>query len=277
MRGLIFGTPGIPLSTENSNTLNGIRKVKELGLGAMELEFVRSINVSKEKAVEVKALAKKLGVILTCHGQYWVNLASKETTKVKASIERIVSAARRVHECGGWSATWHMGFYLGRDKKKVHNIIRKNLKTALLRLEDEGVDLWIRPETTGKPTQWGDLDETISLSQEFENVLPCIDYGHLHARYNGANNTLEEFRGILSKLKDELGRRALDNMHIQCCGIEYSEKGERRHLNFEESDANWKDMLRSWKEFRIKGVVIPECPSVEGDALMLKRFFSRIG
>ncbi len=42
---LRFGTAGIPLSTKPYNTLNGIARVKELGLDSMELEFVRSINV----------------------------------------------------------------------------------------------------------------------------------------------------------------------------------------------------------------------------------------
>ena len=42
---LLFGTAGIPLSTPDRNTLNGISHVKKLGLGCMELEFVRSINI----------------------------------------------------------------------------------------------------------------------------------------------------------------------------------------------------------------------------------------
>lgn len=36
--------------------------------------------------------------------------------------------------------------------------------------------MWIRPETTGKGTQWGDYEEIIKLSKEFEQVLPCVDF-----------------------------------------------------------------------------------------------------
>lgn len=273
---LRFGTAGIPISTVPRDTLSGVKRVRELNLDAMELEFVQSVNVNETLAPKVKELAKKLDVVLTCHGQYFVNLAAKEKPKMHASINRILSAARRVHECGGYSATWHMAFYLERQKEKVHEIVVKNMKAIVKTLQNEGNRVWIRPETTGKPSQWGDLDETIKLSQEVEQVLPCVDFGHLHARNNGGNNTLEEFRAILSRIENGLGKEALRNMHIQCCGINYGPKGEKNHLDFEESDMNWKDMLRAWSEFKLRGVVIPECPSIERESLLLQNFFNKL-
>lgn len=276
MKSLLFGTPGIPLSTIPRDTLNGVKQVRNLGLDAMELEFVHSVNVNEALAPKIKKTAKDLGVAITCHGQYYINLAAVEPAKLHASVNRILSAARRINECGGWSITWHMGFYLNRPKKQVHDIIKKGVKDIVKKLQDEGIKTWIRPETTGKETQWGDLQETIKLSQEVEQVMPCIDFAHLHARYNGTNNTLEEFRDILSQIEKGLGREALNNMHIQCCGINYGPKGEKNHLNFKESDMNWQDMLKAWKEFKIKGVVITESPSVEGDALLLQREFAKL-
>ncbi|RJQ21027.1 hypothetical protein C4580_03325 [Candidatus Woesearchaeota archaeon] len=273
MKSLLFGTPGIPMSTQPRDTMNGIRQVKSLGLDAMEFEFVQSVHISEEKASEVRKLAEDLGIVLTCHGQYFVNLAATDPAKYHASINRMLLAARRVAECGGYSVTWHMGYYLGRPKPAVHELVVKGVKEVVKTLQDEGVKIWIRPETTGKETQWGDLQETIRLSQEVEQVLPCVDFGHLHARYNGKNNTLEEFRDILAQVEKGLGREALDNMHIQCCGINYGPKGEKNHLNFEESDMNWRDMLKAWREFKIKGVVITESPNIEGDALLLKKAY----
>jgi deoxyribonuclease-4 len=276
MKSLLFGTPGIPMSTSPSDTLNGVRQVRKLGLDAMEFEFVQNVHVNEKLAPIIKKEAEELNVVLTCHGQYYVNLAATDPAKLHASVNRMLSAARRVHECGGWSITWHMGYYLGRPKEKVHEIVKHGVKDVVKKLQDEGIKIWIRPETTGKETQWGDLQETIKLSQEVEQVLPCVDFGHLHARYNGKNNTLEEFRSILSQIEKGLGREALDNMHIQCCGINYGPKGEKNHLNFEDSDFNWKDMLKAWKEFKIKGVVITESPNIEVDALFLKREFDKI-
>ena len=275
--GLLFGTPGIPISTEPRDTLNGIKQVKKLGLDAMEMEFVNSVHVSKEKAPEVKKAAEKEGIVLTCHGQYFVNLASLEKEKIEASMKRMLDAARRVHECGGWSVTWHTAFFQGREKEAVYEIVRKNFSKVVKILRDEGInDVWLRPETTGKETQWGDLNETIKLSQEIEGVLPCVDFAHLHARYNGINNTIPEFRKIMEAIEKGLGKEGLNNMHIQICGINYGPKGEKNHINLNESDFNWKELLKVWKEFKIKGVVIDESPNVEGDALLLKKTYSEI-
>ena len=276
MKSLLFGTPGIPISTKPRDTFNGIKQVKALGLDAMELEFVQNVNVNETLAPQIKKLISEQGTVLTCHGQYFVNLAAIEPAKYHASIGRMVAAAKRLYECGGYSATWHMGFYLGRPKQEVHPLIAKGVKEVVRVLQDQGVKLWIRPETTGKETQWGDIKETIKLAQDVEMVLPCVDFGHLHARYNGKNNSSEEFRDILAQVETGLGREALDNMHIQVCGIAYGPKGEKHHLNLEDSDLNWRELLATWKEFKVKGVAITESPNIEGDALLLKQEWEKL-
>jgi len=145
------------------------------------------------------------------------------------------------------------------------------MKELIQKLDDEGIKIWVRPETTGKRTQFGTVEEIVRLSEELENVLPCIDFAHLHARSGGKYNTYEEFKEILGYVEKHLGREALDNMHIHVSGIEYGNKGEKRHLNLQESDMNYPDLLKVWKEFDIKGVVISESPNLEEDALLLKR------
>ena len=272
MKELLFGCPGIPASTEPHNTLNGIKRVRELGLDAMEFEFVRSVHVKKTETEKVKKLAAEHNVQLTCHGQYWVNLTSLEHIKVQQSIQRMLDAARIVHACGGWSITWHMAFYLGQPKEQVHQRVTDHVRSVVQTLRNEDNTIWIRPETTGKPTQWGDLDECLKISQDVEGVLPCIDFSHLHARH-GTMNSTEEFRTILQKIEKALGRFGLDNMHIQISGIEYGPKGEKNHLNLEDptNDFRWKDLLSVWKEFNIKGIVIPESPNIENDGILLQK------
>jgi deoxyribonuclease-4 len=275
MKELLFGNPGIPKSTKPSNTINGIKQVASLGLDAMEIQFTRSVNINETIAPEVKQTAKDHNVVLTSHGQYFVNLASLEPPKIEASMNRMLSAARRLHECGGWSIVWHFAFYQGRDKEKVYGMVKKNAQKVVKTLQNEGVDLWIRPETTGKASQWGDLDETIRLSQDIEQVMPCVDFSHLHAR-TGLENTTEEFRESLKKIEKGLGRTGLNNMHIHLSGIEYGPKGERNHLNLKDSDMKWKDLLKVWKEFKIKGVVTSESPNIEEDAMMIKKFYNKL-
>ncbi len=275
MQQLLFGTAGIPLCTSPRNTLEGIKQVKSLGLSAMELEFVQSVNVSAELAPKVKGVAKKEDVVLTCHGQYFVNLNATENEKIEASKKRILNAARRAFECGGWSVCFHAAFNFKDSPEKVYHQVKMHIKEIMNVLDDEGIKIWVRPETTGKGTQWGDLLEVVKLASEIESVQPCVDFSHLHARSNGKWNTLPEFREQLTLIEKYLGREALENMHIHVAGINYSEKGERNHLPLEESDMNYRDLAKAWKEFRIRGVVIAESPVMEKDALLLQKTYRK--
>ena len=273
---LRFGTAGIPISTPKPSTLTGIEQVKKLGLDAMELEFVRRVNLKPETARKIKYVAQKNDILLTAHAPYYINLNATEKAKREASKNRIIQSAERLHEAGGWSVVFHAGYYLKQEPSKVYDTIKSEIRDIVTTLQDKGVNVWIRPELTGKPTQFGSLNELIQMSQEVEQVLPAIDFAHCHARNKGKYNSTEEWREMLSLLEEGLGQDALDNMHIHISGIEYSDKGERNHLNLQESDMKWEDLLRVLKEFKVKGVVISESPNIEGDALLMKKKYEEI-
>ncbi len=275
MNNLLFGTAGIPMAAKGTDTASGIKAVRKLGLGAMELEFVQSVNISREKAPIVKAAAMKESVTLSCHAPYYINLNAVEPEKLEASKKRLVKAAEIAGLCGATNVAFHPAYYLGMDKEKVYGTVKKALKEVVNEVRKLGCDILVRPETTGKRTQFGDLNEILKLCQELEQVMPCIDYAHMHAR-EGKNNTYNEFCEILATVEKALGKEALKNMHIQIAGVNYSEKGELNHLQLKDSDLNYADIVRSWKDFNIAGVVISESPNIEGDALMLKEAYENV-
>ena len=158
------------------------------------------------------------------------------------------------------------------NAKETYNAIKKGLIEITDTLRSEKNKVWIRPESTGKATQWGSYQEIVKLSSEVDGILPCIDFAHVHAR-EGKYNTYDEFRKVLSHIEKNLGKTALKNMHIHVAGIEYGPKGERHHLNLKDSDMNYKDLLKVWKEFKIKGNVVSESPNIEQDALLLKKYY----
>ena len=162
---------------------------------------------------------------------------------------------------------------MGNDKNIVFDRVAKQTEKIIKTLQEEDNNIWIRPETTGKNTQWGNLEEIVKLSKMFEKVLPCVDFAHLHARSNGSYNTYDEFCKIFEFIGNELGEVALNNFHAHLAGIEYSAKGEKKHLILEESDMNYKDLLKAFKEFNIKGVIVCESPNIEDDAKLLKDYY----
>jgi deoxyribonuclease-4 len=271
-----FFTAGIPLSTQGSSTEEGLLRVKELGLDGMELEFVRGIRMGEDKARRVRKIAEENHLSLSVHAPYWINLNAKERDKLEASIERIYESARVGFLAGARDITFHPAYYLDDNPKDVHRKVKGILKELVDRLKGEKIEVVLRPETTGKPTQYGSLEEILELSAEIEGVMPCIDFAHLHARSGGKFNTVEEFRYVLEKVKEYLGERGIKNMHIHMSGIAYSSKGEKHHLNLEESDLRWREILEVLCDFGADGFIVSESPNIEGDAILMKDHWKKI-
>ena len=275
MERLLFGTAGKPLSSRSPSTEAGIERVGELGLGCMEVQFVQGVKMGERSARGVGGVASREGVMLSAHGPYFINLNAREPEKVMASKDRIIQTARASSLFGAISIVFHAAFYLGDPPDEVYLKVKRNLEEVMRGLREEGNRVWVRPEVTGKATQFGTLEGVLSLSSEIEGVAPCIDFAHLHAR-TGGFNSYGEFVSILEEVKRVLGRGALENMHIHVSGIEYTRAGERKHLPLRESDFQYIELLRALKDYGVKGLLICESPNKEEDSLLLKETFDSL-
>ena len=273
---LLFGTGGVPVSAQSRSTEAGIERIAELGLGCIEVEFVQGVRMSSEVAVSVGELAARKKVVLTAHGPYFVNLNAVEPQKVHMSKERILQTARIAALFGARSITFHAAFYLKNTPAETYATVKRHLEEIVNILRGEGNKVRISPEVTGKPSQFGTLEEILQLSSEIEGIAPCIDFSHWHAR-TGQANSYKEFLDILDQVERKLGRQALDNMHIHLAGIAYGKKGEIKHLMLPESDFRYAELLKALKERKAKGVVICEsAPDLEQDALLLQRTYREL-
>ncbi|KYH34772.1 endonuclease 4 [Clostridium tepidiprofundi DSM 19306] len=266
---LLFGISGLPLGEDNKKLTykTAISYLKNIGLDSMELPFVRSVNVTNNNKDGILETKIKNDFYLSAHGSYYINLNADEIEKQEKSLERIIKGAEALKKVEGKSLVFHPGFYLKDSKEETYNTIKENL----LKLPDIGVNY--RLETTGKGTQFGDLEELVSLCKEVPTCKLCVDFSHIHARYNGSLKNYEDFAHILQFIKDNLGNDALKDMHIHMSGISYSIKGERKHLPFMESDFNYKACLKALKDFSVEGCIVCESPILEKDALLLKEYY----
>lgn len=273
---LLFGTGGVPFSAKIPSTEAGIQRIAELGLSCMEVEFVQGVRMSREVAISVGELAARQKVVLTAHGPYFINLNAVEPEKLNMSKARILHTARIAALLGAKSITFHAAFYLKNNHIETYATVKRHLEEVVDILRQEGNTVTIRPEVTGKPSQFGTLEEILQLSSEIEGVAPCLDFSHLHARTAKANS-YQEFSDILSQIEQRLGRQALDNMHIHLSGIAYGKKGEIKHLMLQDSDFQYTELLKALKERKAKGVVISEsAPYLEKDALLLQRAYREL-
>ncbi|MDD8027112.1 MAG: TIM barrel protein [Acidobacteriota bacterium] len=270
---LLFGTAGVPDSTPQTSSIAAAAHIHKLGLDALEVEFVRGVKIGPDSARELRAKAESLGIALSVHAPYYINLNSAEPGKRLQSQDHLLRSARMAREMGARSAVFHAGYYHAATPGETYDAIKKELAQVLSILKSERNPVRLRIETMGKPSQFGSLDEVLTLCQELDGLAPCLDFSHLFARDNGKANSYLDFHRVLSKVEKRLGREALKDVHIHISGIEYNQKGEIRHLNLPETSYRYDEWIEAVRDLRVEGMVICESPAREDDARMLKGLY----
>jgi len=102
---------------------------------------------------------------------------------------------------------------------------------------------------------------------QFQAVVPCIDFAHLHARLgDGAMNTFAEWMSVLDSYCKSLGDDSMQHLHIHLSGINYGPKGEKNHLVMEEPDKDFRNLMLALHTAGVKGRIMCESPVLEVDA-----------
>jgi len=270
---LYFGTAGIPASAKDlTDTVGGLKRVAELGLGGMEIEFVRGVYLKENTAPPVAYVGKKLGLRLSCHAPYYLNLNHADEVRRRQAGGVLHHAARISAKAGAGSVVFHAGYYLKDSPEVTYDAIKSQVEIVLGKLRDEGTAITLRPELAGKVSQFGTLSEIIRLSKELPGVAPAVDFAHLHA-VTGRYNSYVEFLEVIHRIGEALGPEAVADLHLHVSGIEYAKSGERRHLNLAESDFHYDELLQALIDAQAGGLVICESPNIEEDALLLQRTY----
>jgi len=265
-----FGTVGSPLSTppKPGGTLGGILRIAELGLDCLELAWVRSVRISAASCEAIRQEAQRSQIALSVHAPYFINL-NADSSEWPKSRKRIMDAAVFGNLAGATDIVIHPGSYFGRPPADVLKVAIPRLKGCVKELRDRGNPVILRPEIMGKPALLGSLEDVLAMSGEVDGVLPCVDFAHLHAR-TGALNSYNEWMEILESIRAALGEGNLRKMHIHISGIEYTAKGERKHLPFGEADLQYGEFLKAVKTRGCAGRILCESPILEKDAILLR-------
>jgi deoxyribonuclease-4 len=275
---LIFGTVGAPPSTPKKpgGSPGAIARIKELGLGALELAWVQSVSATDATCAAIQAAAKEHGVALSVHAPYFINL-NADAKMWPAGRERLMKAARAGFKAGATDIIFHPGTYFGQPPEQVYGVARDRLAKVVAELRAEGNTVTLRPETMGKSAMFGTLEEIVQLARDMDGVLPCIDFAHLHARRgDGSFNSYREFLDALELVASGLDERGIKSVHIHISGIEYGAKGERNHLMLKEADIKYRDLLRALIDIGATGRVMCESPDQEVDAALLQKAYRRM-
>ena len=245
-----------PAGSEGLGNIKGIRKVARMKLDCMEVEFTYGVRMSLEIAREVGALAKSKGITLSVHAPYYINLASDEKEKVIASKQRILDSCQRAHALGARNVVFHAGFYQKKTASQTYALIKKAILEIQKKISKNKWKVQLCPEITGKPSQFGSLEELLKLKKETGCGI-CVDFAHLYARHQGDI----DYTKILRKLPKKF--------HAHFSGIEYGPKGERKHLKT--TKKFFEPLAEALLKTRRDITLICESPQPYKDAAMMKR------
>ncbi len=256
-----FGTVGSPQTTPTSGTPAAIEHSRLLGLDHLEIAWVRSVSATEKTCAEIKAAAEQYDITLSVHAPYFINLNSQTSELMANSDERLLKAARIGYLAGARDIVFHPGSYHEQPPEQVYERVKEKLIEIRGILDEEGVQVILRPETMGKTAVFGTLDELLQLSKEIPGILPCIDWAHLHARQgDGSFNRYDEFADALRRVKEALGQDGLKRLHCHLSGIEYSAKGEQKHLPLNQADIHYRELMQALIDFEAAGTIGTEAP-----------------
>jgi deoxyribonuclease-4 len=149
---------------------------------------VQSVRVSDEACARIRAAAEQYDVALSVHAPYYINLNATPEMWA-AGRERLLAAARAGAKAGATDVVFHPGAYMKSKPETAYRTALERLSEVADALRKEKINITLRPETMGKSAMLGTLEETINWSREVENVLPCVDFAHLHAAPAMARST----------------------------------------------------------------------------------------
>jgi deoxyribonuclease-4 len=250
-----------PAGSGGLGNLKGVLKVAAMGLDCMEVAFTYGVRMDMAAAAEVGALAREKRVTLSVHAPYYINLASDEKDKFDASCKRILDSCERAHAMGARNVAFHAGFYQKRTAAQTH----RQIKRAMIGLQKEiarrGWQVRLCPEITGKPSQFGSLEELLKLKAEIKCGI-TVDFSHLYARRQGDI----DYPRVLAKLPKKF--------HAHFSGIEYGPKGERRHIRT--TPKFFEPLARALIRSKADVTLINESPKPYEDAIMMKKMVSQL-
>jgi len=259
MSNIRFGPAGIGSVKEVEETF---KYYKEKGISAAEIPFTYGVYIKKkEDAEKVKKAAEKFNIKLSIHAPYWINLNSLDLEKVKASKQRILKCL----EIGTWlgvtNVVFHPGYYGKSEKQETYDKIKEEILDLQKTRKKNKYTPKLAPETTGKINVFGSIEEIAQLVRDTKCSF-TIDFAHILAREKDYS-----FERIKKQFNSE------KEWHIHFSGIEYGEKGERKHKTTENSEI--KKLLENLPKDK-KLTIINEAPDPVKDSIKSLQVHSRM-
>ncbi len=258
-------------------TLEAPKWLKEQGLDAFEYSFGNGINLSDETAHAIGQEIRKYDITFSIHAPYYINFATPTDELADKSFRYVLESMRKLRIMGGNRVIVHPASMGKMTRQDAVDLCKTRLHILRDKILEEGYsDIYVCLETMGKSAQIGTYEEILDFCTIYDKFIPTFDFGHINALTNGGLKTIDDYRKIIERSIQVIGHERTSMAHIHFSKIEYSGKGEVKHLTLEDDvyGPEFEPLAKLLKEYKLQCVVI--CESKEfmaRDALVLKQIY----
>ena len=264
-----FGPAGYPAVGTKSDPEKSLQYTHDLGLDALEVEFVRGARITEGRARKIGECAKSLDIRLSCHAPYFISFNSETPETIEKSVEWVMDTVKAAHNLGAYLIVIHAASYGKHPETATENVI-KGLTECRNRMDDLGIkDVILGVETMGKKGQFGTLKEIAQVMDSVDGVRPVLDVAHVHARGVGCLKTKQDLQDLIDEYFGLVGPIA--HFHISC--IKYGDKGEISHLPLSEKEPDMQYLADILNDSKQDCTFICESPLIEKDAVVFRDMF----
>jgi len=249
------------------------------GLDAYEYAAGHGLGIGEDAALRIGEAARRAGVAVSIHAPYYINCGNPD--RRESSIRYLLEAARAVVRMGGSRVVFHPGSPGNQSRGEALRVMMETVALAREQLDRAGLDaVTLCPETMGRPSQLGTLDEVLAICREIPGTLPTIDFAHLHAAACGALKGPAEFEDVVERIMEALGRGRAQRFHAHFSHIAYTAKGEKCHMTFADPGygPDFAHLAPVLVRYGLEPTIICESRGTQADdAVIMKRLFREAG
>lgn len=259
------------------STIEAPKWITNLGLTAYEYSLARGVQLSNETALKLKEEFSKYNIKISVHAPYYINFATPTEELAEKSYNWVIESAKKVKLLGGNRVVVHPASCGKMAREEAVKLTKERFIELSKRMTDLNLnDVLICIETMGKSGQIGLVEEVVDFCTVAENFIPTFDFGHINSITQGSLKTQEDYEKILNYAINILGYDKIKNCHIHFSKIQYSTKGEIKHLTLEDEvyGPEFLPLAKTLKKLNIEPVIICESKGLMAyDAVELKKIY----
>ncbi len=290
---LKLGPAGVPLSCKGRTIVEGMDDITVLGLDAMEVQTVRTIQPQHfDQYWQAGILSWKSDFEMNMHGPYYAELLGnkRERNRTLSKMETSLQAGKIIN---ARHLTFHVGPYGEYEPGTAANEQVANVMSGIVErvrevwgVEEEEEDYaafpWVHEsepslvgiETSGRQELWGTVEEVLEVCNHVEGTVPVLNMGHIHARGHGRLRTSEDYAELFDQARETYGG---STFYCHFAGVEHRMGNALHYTQIKKSDLKFEPFAEylaeegDWMDITI----ISDSPLLEHDAMYMLQHYDK--